>query len=131
MKKPNYYLAVFGKPELPDKDTADSGSLYLGKRGTDTPGERGDIMLLFCTASDAEYFMSSPGIGILLTKTKEYIFYRYLPFSSPLSKDQLGILFTDVDRNILTSIKSNTYWLYDISNESFFNSTRGVLINWP
>lgn len=131
MKEPKYYLAVFGKPELPDKDTVDSGKFYLGKRGTDTPGERGDIMLLYCTDSDTDYFKSVRGIGVILTRVREFIFYRYLPLSSLISKDKLENAFTGDDKNKLTSIRSNTYWLYDISNESFVNATRGVLINWP
>ena len=131
MKKPSYFLAVFGKPEPPDKDPVDSGRYYLGIRGTDTPGERGDILLLYCTASHVENFMSVPGIGIVLTKTKDSIFYRYLPFSSPISKDHLDKTFTDEDRGKFTNIKFNTYWLFDISHESFSNAIRGSIIDWP
>jgi len=131
MKKPTYYVAVFGKPEPPDKDTADSGRFYLGLRGTDTPGERGDIMLLYSAAGNEENMMSAAGAGIVLTKTKDSIYYRYLPFSSSISNDQLDNAFTEEDRNKLISIRSNTYWLFDISQESFSNATRGVLINWP
>jgi len=131
MKKPAYYLAVFGKPDPPDKDTVDSGRYYLGIRGTDTPGERGDIILLCCTSSYSEDTIIAPGIGIVLTKNKESIFYRYLPFSSPISKDKIDETFTGEDRKKLSSIKFNTYWLFDISSESFSNATRGVFINWP
>jgi hypothetical protein len=131
MKNPTYYVAAFGKPEPPDYDTVDSGRYYLGIRGTDTPGERGDILLLYCTASDAKNFMSVPGIGIVLTKTKDYIFYRYLPFASPISKDHIDKTFTDEDRGKFTNIKFNTYWLFDISNESFRNATMGLIIDWP
>jgi hypothetical protein len=103
MKKPTYYVAVFGKPEPPDKDTVDSGRYHLGRRGADTPGERGDILLLYCTAGYADNSVSVPGIGIVLTKTKESIFFRYLPFTSPISKDQIDKTFTDEDRkNLLT-----------------------------
>lgn len=131
MKNPSCYLAVFGKPEPPDKDTADSGRFALGIRGPDTPGERGDLLLLYCTASCAENFMSAPGIGIVLTKTKDSIFYRYLPFATPISKDHLDKTFTDEDRKTLTNMRFNTYWLFDISHESFSNATRGLLIDWP
>lgn len=131
MKKPTYYVAVFGKPEPPDRDTVDSGRFHLGIRGTDTPGERGDIILLYCTDGYAENIISVPGIGIVLTKNKDSIYYRYLPFSSPISKDQIDKTFTDEERKTLNSIRFNTYWLFDISNESFRNATRGVLINWP
>ena len=131
MKKPTYYVAVFGKPEPPDKDTVDSGRYYLGIRGTATPGERGDILLLYSTTSYADNFMSVTGIGIVLTRTKESIFYRYLPFISPIPKDQIDKVFTDEDRIKFTNIGFNTYWLFDISHESFRNATRGLIIDWP
>ena len=131
MKKPGYYVAVFGKPEPPDKDTVDSGRFYLGLRGADTPGERGDILLLYSAAGNEENMMNAAGAGIVLTKTKDSIFYRYLPFSSPISKDRIDNAFTEEDRNKLSGIKFNTYWLIDISPESFGNATRGVSIDWP
>jgi len=131
MKKPAYYIAVFGKPEPPDKDTVDSGRFHLGIRGADTPGERGDIMLLYGPAGYAENIMCAQGIGIILTKTKESIFYRYLPFPSPISKEQIDKTFSNEDREKLNGIKTNIYWLFDISHESFSNATKDVLINWP
>jgi hypothetical protein len=131
MKKPAYFVAVFGKTGPPDKDTVDSGRYPLGIRGTDTPGERGDILLLYCMASHEENSSSVPGIGVVLTKNKESIYYRYLPFSSPLSKDKIEKTFTDEDRRKLIGIRFNTYWIFDISNESFSNATRGIEINWP
>jgi len=131
VKKPAYYLAVFGKPEPPDKDTVDSGRYPLGIRGSDTPGDRGDILLLYCTAGNAENSMSAPGIGIVLTKNKESIFFRYLPFSSPVSKEKIDETFTAEDREKITGMGVNTYWVFDISPESFGNATRGVSIDWP
>lgn len=131
MEKPTYYVAVFGKTGPPDKDTVDSGRYPLGIRGSDTPGERGDILLLYCTDSHEDASSSVPGIGVVLTKNKESIYYRYLPFVSPLSKDQIEKTFTYQDREKLTGIRFNNYWLFEISNESFSNTTQGVLINWP
>jgi len=131
MKKPAYYVAVFGKPEPPDKDTADSGRFYLGLRGTDTPGDRGDILLLYRMDGTADNSMSVPGLGVVPTKTRDFIFYRYLPFSSPISKDQIDKALADEDREKFTDIGSNTYWIFDISNESFRNATKGVFIHWP
>jgi len=131
MKQPAYYFAVFGKPEPPDKDTPDSGRFFLGLRGADTPGERGDILLLYGPAGNGEGVMCSAGAGIVLTKTKDSIYYRYLPFSSPISKDRVESAFTEDDRNKLTGIRSNTYWIFGISRESFGNATRGVSIDWP
>lgn len=131
MKKPAYYVAVFGKPEPPDKDTPDSGMFFLGKRGADTPGERGDILLLYSASGPAGSGMYAPGIGIVLTKSKEYIYYRYLPFSSPISKDTLEIALTDDDRKIFSEVGSNKYWLLAISHDSFRNATRDASIVWP
>jgi len=131
MKKPMYYVAVFGKPGPPDKDTVDSERYPLGIRGTDTPGERGDILLLYCTDSHEENSGIVSGIGVVLTKNREAIYYRYLPFSSPLSRDQIERTFTDEDRGKLNEIRLNTYWLFEISSESFSNTTKGAVINWP
>ena len=131
MKKPLYYVAVFGKPGPPDKDTVDSERYPLGIRGTDTPGERGDILLLYTTDSHEENSGIVSGIGVVLTKNREAIYYRYLPFSSPLSRDQIEGTFTDEDRGKLNEIRLNTYWLFEISSESFSNTTKGVVINWP
>jgi len=131
MKEPTYYVAIFGKPEPPDKDTADSGRFFLGMRGTDTPGERGDILLPYSPSGHAENIMNAPGIGIVLTKTKEFIYYRFLPFLSPITKDQMDKEFTDEDREKLNGIRFNTYWLLGISRESFINATRGASIDWP
>jgi len=131
MNAPKYYFAVFGKPEPPEKDTPDSGRFFLGKRGADTPGERGDILLLCCPSSYAENFKIIPGIGIVLTKTKESIFYRYIPFASPASKETIDRAFTESDRNKIADTGLNAYWIFDISRESFANATKGISINWP
>jgi hypothetical protein len=131
MKKPAYYVAVFGKSGPPDKDTVDSGRYPLGIRGSDTPGERGDILLLYCTDSHEDTAGCVPGIGVVLTKNKESIYYRYLPFVYPLSKYQIEKTFTDEDMEKLTGMRINNYWLFEISNESFGNTTKGILINWP
>ena len=41
MKNPTYYVAIFGKPDPPEKDNVESGRYHLGIRGTGIPGERG------------------------------------------------------------------------------------------
>ncbi len=131
MKRPAYYVAVFGKPEPPDKDAYDSGRFHLGLRGSDTPGERGDILLVYSTAGKGSTGPCMPGVGIVLTKTRESIFFRYLPFASPIAKEQIDRMFTEADRNKLTGIGSNTCWLFEISHESFSGATKGASIHWP
>jgi hypothetical protein len=87
--------------------------------------------LLYCTDSHEENSGIVSGIGVVLTKNREAIYYRYLPFSSPLSRDQIERTFTDEDRGKLNEIRLNTYWLFEISSESFSNTTKGVVIKWP
>jgi len=130
MEEPTYYVAIFGNPDL-EKDTVESGKYHLGIRGGDLPGKRGDILLLYCTGSYAEHFMSVPGIGILLTKDKKSIYYRYLPLSTPIPKDHIDKSFTDEDKKSFSNIRFDNFWMFKISKESFFNATMNVSINWP
>lgn len=131
MRNPTYYLAIFGNPDPPRKDVVESGSYHLGGRGTAIPGERGDIMLLYCTGAYAEHPLSSPGVGIILTKTSDSIYYRYLPFARPLSKDDIENTFTDEDRKKFSNIRSDSHWLIEISGESFRNATGNIPVRWP
>ena len=131
MKEPTYYVAIFGNPDPPEKDTVESGKYHLGIRGTDIPGERGDIILLYCTGSYAKHFMRVPGIGILLTKDKKSIYYRYLPLSTPIPKDHIDGSFTEEDKNKFSNIRFDNFWMFKISKESFCNATMNVSINWP
>ena len=131
MKNPTYYVAIFGDPDPPEKDTVESGRYHLGIRGTDIPGERGDVILLYCTGTYAEHFMTVPGIGIILTKDKESIYYRYLPLSRPIAKGDVETAFTEEDRNKLSNIRFSSHWLFEISRDSFRNATENISINWP
>ncbi|MEW6721592.1 MAG: hypothetical protein AB1346_14190 [Thermodesulfobacteriota bacterium] len=129
MKGPGYFMAVFGTPEPPDKDSVDSGRFFLGQRGADTPGERGDLMLLVHSADD-DRFMTATGVGVILTKTGGFIFYRYLPFSSPIPGSRLEEAFDKNDANTLKGIRPNSYWLFDLSGESFRNAAGGSSVDW-
>jgi len=131
MKNPTYYVAIFGNPDPPEKDNVESGRYHLGIRGTGIPGERGDIMLLYCTGGYAEHYMSIPGIGIILTKTSDSIYYRYLPLVNPIVKDDIDKYFINEDKKKFTNIRFNSYWLFEISRESFFAATENLSIKWP
>ena len=131
MKEPRYYVAIFGNPDPPEKDTVESGRYHLEIGGTDIPGERGDILLLYCTGSYAAHFMSAPGIGVILTKHKESINYRYLPLSKPIPKDYLIRSFTDEDKIKFSNIRFDNYCMFKISRESFYNATKNFSINLP
>lgn len=131
MEKPKYYVAVFGDPNPPYKDTVESGKYHLGIRGTEIPTDPGDIILLYCTGNYPEHFMQVPGIGIVLNKDKEYIYYRYLPLFSPISKDIIDKSFATDDKEKFNNIRFDTYWLFEISRESFSNAMGENSINWP
>jgi hypothetical protein len=131
MKEPTYYVAIFGNPDPPEKDTVESGRYHLGIRGTDIPGERGDILLLYCNGSYAAHFMSVPGIGVILTKHKESINYRYLPLSKPIPKDHIIRSFTDEDKKKFSNIRFDNFWMFKISRESYCNATKNFSIKLP
>jgi len=131
LKEPTYYVAIFGNPDPPEKDTVESGRYHLGIRGTDISGERGDILLLYCTGSYAAHFMSVPGIGVILTKHKESINYRYLPLSKPIPKDHLIRSFTYEDRKKFPNTRFDNFGMFKISRESFYNATKDFSINLP
>ena len=88
-------------------------------------------MLLYCTGGYAEHYMSIPGIGIILTKTSDSIYYRYLPLVNPIVKDDIDKYFINEDKKKFTNIRFNSYWLFEISRESFFAATENLSIKWP
>jgi hypothetical protein len=131
MKDPTYYVAVFGNPQPPEKDVVESGRYHLGIRGTDIPGERGDVMLLYCTGGYREHFMSAPRLGIILTKDKDSVYYRYLPLAAPISKDQIDLTFTDEDKRKFSNIRFSTFWMFPVTAESFRNCLGETPVKWP
>lgn len=131
MKNPTYYVAIFGDPDPPEKDTVESGIYHLGIRGTDIPGEQGDIILLYCTGNYLEHFQCAPGVGIILSKDKEAIYYRYLPLSRSIALYNIKDAFNDEDGQKLSNIRFKSYWLFEISRDSFCNAIKNVSVNWP
>lgn len=131
MKNPTYYVVVFGNPKPPEKERVESGKYHLGIRGTNIPGESGDILLPYCTGSYSEHFMSVPGIGIILSKDSDSIFYRYLPLSKPISKDNIDRSFTAEDKEKFSNIRFDSFWMFPISSESFRKCLGDSSIDWP
>ena len=131
MKNPTYYVAIFGDPDPPEKDTVESGIYHLGIRGTDLPGEQGDIILLYCTGTYFEHYKCTPGIGVILSKDKEAIYYRYLPLSRPIARYNIEDAFNDEDRQKLSNIRFKSHWLFEITRDSFCNTIKNVSVNWP
>lgn len=131
MKEPKYYVAVFGDPKPPERDVVESGKYHLGGRGTGIAGERGDILLLYCTDSYAKHPLSVPGIGIVLTRFSDYLFYRYLPLSVPVGKDRIDAFFTEEDKRNFSNVRSDGFRMFEISRQSFRDALEGVSVAWP
>ncbi|MGV7930764.1 MAG: hypothetical protein AB2L13_18005 [Spirochaetota bacterium] len=131
MKKPTYYVAVFGDPDPPEKDTVESGRYHLGISGRSLPGEPGDILLLYCTGNYKGHSCSVPGIGIMLTKDHGTIYYRYLPFVHPISKYTIDNSFIKEDKSKFGNIRFNSHWFFEISRDSFCATIDSVLMSWP
>lgn len=131
MEKPTYYVVVFGNPNPPDKDRVESGRYHLGIRKTAIPGEIGDILLPYCTGSYLEHFMSIPGVGIVVAKDEEAVHYRYLPLSHPISKDRIDSTFTENDKAKFSNIRFDSFWMFEISAESFRACLGETPITWP
>lgn len=119
MNAPKYFLSVFGDPKPPDKDTVESGIYHPNPKFVPFPTDPGDFLILYCTSGYLEYSMCAPGIGVVLDTTETEIYYRYLPFTKPISKDELDINFELVDKKKLSNIRFSTYWLFEISRHSF------------
>ncbi len=130
MKEPRYFLAVFGDPIPPDRDAVESGKYYLGTTKVAITAERGDILLLYCTDAYSEHSLSVPGIGVVLTKYNDCIFYRYLPLAVPISRDQILGSFTEEDKRSFLNIRYNSFRMFEISRQSFLDTVRNASINW-
>ena len=131
MNAPKYYLAVFGDPKPPDKDTIESGVYHPDPKFAPFSTEPGDFLLLYCTAGYAEHAMSVPGIGVVLETANSEIRYRYLPLTKIISKYELENKLDSADKEKFSNIRFSSHWLFEISRQSFLNAIadRGVL--WP
>ena len=131
MNTPKYYLAVFGDPKPPDKDTIDSGIYHPDPKFAPFPTEPGDFLLLYCTKGYAEHAMHIPGIGVVLETASSEILYRYLPLTKTITKHELENGLDPTDKKKFSNIRFSSHWLFEISRQSYLNAVadRGVL--WP
>jgi hypothetical protein len=131
MNAPKYYLAVFGDPKPPDKDTIESGVYHPDPKFAPFPTEPGDFLLTYCTAGYAEHAMSIPGIGVVLETANSEVRYRYLPLTRMISRCELENKLDSTDKEKFSNRRFSSYWLFEISRQSFLNAVadRGVL--WP
>lgn len=131
MNAPKYYLAVFGDPRPPDKDTIQSGVYHPHPKFAPFPTEPGDFLLLYCTAGYTEYARRVPGLGVVLETTDSEIRYRYLPLTKIILKDDLENKLDSTAKKKFSNIRFSSHWLFEISRQGFLNAVadRGIL--WP
>jgi len=131
MKAPQYYLAVFGNPKPPGKDTIESGIYHPDSKFTPFPTKPGDILLLYCTWGYSEHPMEVPGVGVVLKTTSNEIFYRFLPLTRPISKYELDDKLDPTDKDKLSLIRFSSHWLFEISKQSFLDAVGDRDVLWP
>ncbi len=129
MANPQYYIAVFGDPDSPDKDLVESG--VYRPSSDPLPVRTGDILLLYCTGGYKGHEMEVPGIGVALAVDDKAIRYRYLPFLVPISKNDLDRTLDETDLHKFRNIRFNTFRLLEISKTSFARSVASKAIAWP
>jgi hypothetical protein len=130
MDAPKYFLSVFGKPKLPYKDTVESGIYHPDSKFAPFPAKQGDILLIYCTIGYKEYSMSVPGVGIVLQTNSREIHYRFLPLIKSISKDELDNYLDPSDKKKFSNIRFSSYWLFEISRDSFLRSVKDHNIFW-
>lgn len=131
MSSPKYFLAVFGDPTPPEKDTVESGIYHPDPRYAPFPTKRGDIVLLYCTGSYSKYPMQAPGLGIVLHTNDEIVQYRYLPLSQPILKDRIERKFQPSDAEKFGNRRFSSFWLFEILRESFVGALGDRALVWP
>jgi hypothetical protein len=131
MKSPNYFLAIFGDPKPPEKDTVESGIYHPDPRHAPFGTNPGDVLLLYCTGGYAEHPMRAPGLGVVLQSDDESVQYRYLPLVEPISKERIEQEFEPSDADKFRNRRFAGFWLFEISRGSFARAVGDKTIKWP
>ena len=131
MDKTKYYFAMFGNPTPPLKDTVESGIYHPDPKFAPFEPATGDILLLYCTGSYLKHPMRCPGIGVVLSKTNEYISYRYLPIKEPIYKDVFENSLNQEEQKRFQQKKFPVNWLFELSHDSFVKALSETQIDWP
>ncbi len=119
MSDRRYYFAVFGDPHPPNKDLVESGIYHPDPSRAPFDARPGDVLVLYCTGAYLGHEKQVPGVGIVLGVDDALISYRYVPFSGPVRKPQIDKGLTPEDRQKFGRIRFSTFWLFEISRESF------------
>ena len=119
METHHYFFAMFGDPKPPEKDEVESGVYHPDSKAAPFPCLRGDILLLYCTGGYAGHEMQVPGIGVVAEVDDETVRYRYVLLPRPIPKKRIEECFAAEDLKKYRNRKFSTFWLFEISKESF------------
>lgn len=131
MNSPRCFVAVFGDPKPPGKNTVKSGEYHPIAKYTISRTQIGDLMLLYCTSGYSGYSMKVPGIGVVLNTDGESIKYRWLPFKKPIEESWIDQAFTAADRKKFGERRFPDSQLFEISLKSFSDAIANQEIDWP
>ena len=125
MNSPRYYLAVFGDPTRPDHVTVEEGHFGVSS-GWPREIAEGDHVLLYCTGTYALYPKSVPGVGVVeeVDHAQRQFFYDYQSLEVRVPLDELRLAFQPDDRTKLANIRFDSFWLFAIAPESYWNVIR-------
>jgi len=131
MQSPCHYVALFGDPNPPQKDAVESGIYHPHPSTAPFRTNPGDVLLLYCAASYHGHEMDCPGIGIVLACDSLAITYRSIPFETAIPKHKMDSAFTADDSTKFRYVRFNTFWLFEIAQESFARTVNGQRLHWP
>ena len=83
MQSAQYFFAMFGDPNPPEKDEVESGAYHPNQNTAPYSTQPGDFLLLYCTGGYAGLAMQAPGIGIVLAVDYETARNGYVPLTKP------------------------------------------------
>lgn len=127
----NYFIAIFGDPAPPYKDTIESGVYHLDPKYPPTAVRPGDVLLLYCTRTYAQHPMEAPGIGFVLRVGQACVDYKYFPFAEPATKSDIDQNLRSVEADDFKNIRFSSKWLFQIAKESFAGAVASKSLKWP
>jgi len=130
MNPPKFFLAVFGDPRPPGKNTVESGEYRPIARYRLSEIRTGDLMLLYCTLMYPGHSMKIPGVGVVLDKDNELVRYRWLPFREAIAESRTHKTFTADDRKKFRNKRLASQQLCEISSDSFLGTVENQQIDW-
>lgn len=131
MNPRKYFIAVFGNPRFPMKDTLESGNYHPDIKYGPFHATPGDILLLYCTESYPGYPKSVPGIGTVVESSGTPIRYDYEALAKPMCRREIIERLEPTDRKKFMNIRFSRYWLFEISSESARHLLPGYVVRKP